>query len=119
MAVSASLNRAKGDEGPEEWLPPRRAYRVTYAVRWIGVKARYRLSVTRAEKRALGLVLAGRAPAPRPPSGVCDPNYAGACVPIGPPDVNCGDLRAPVRVVGRDPHRLDGDGDGLACQSYG
>jgi endonuclease YncB( thermonuclease family) len=56
-----------------------------------------------------------------PPSGGCDPNYAGACVPRYPPDVDCGDLRSlglalPVRVVGSDPHRLDGDGDGLGCE---
>jgi Excalibur calcium-binding domain len=23
---------------------------------------------------------------------------------------------APVRVIGSDPHRLDGDGDGLGCE---
>jgi micrococcal nuclease len=55
-----------------------------------------------------------------PPTGSCDPNYAGACVPVYPPDVDCPELRAqglaPVRVVGSDPHRLDGDGDGLGCE---
>jgi endonuclease YncB( thermonuclease family) len=55
-----------------------------------------------------------------PPSGKCDPNYAGGCVPPYPPDVDCADIRAlgiaPVRVIGSDPHRLDGDGDGLGCE---
>jgi endonuclease YncB( thermonuclease family) len=56
-----------------------------------------------------------------PPSGKCDPNYAGGCVPPYPPDLDCADLRAlgiplPVRVVGSDPHRLDGDHDGLGCE---
>jgi endonuclease YncB( thermonuclease family) len=56
-----------------------------------------------------------------PPSGKCDPNYAGGCVPLYPPDLDCADLRAlgialPVRVVSSDPHRLDGDHDGLACE---
>jgi micrococcal nuclease len=50
----------------------------------------------------------------------CDPNYAGGCVPPYPPDVDCADIRAlgiaPVRVVGSDPHRLDGDGDGWGCE---
>jgi endonuclease YncB( thermonuclease family) len=51
----------------------------------------------------------------------CDPNYAGGCVPPYPPDVDCADLRSrgiptPVRVVGTDPHHLDGDGDGLGCE---
>jgi micrococcal nuclease len=54
------------------------------------------------------------------PSGKCDPSYAGACVPPPPPDLDCADIRAmgiaPVRVVGSDPHRLDGDGDGLGCE---
>jgi micrococcal nuclease len=54
-------------------------------------------------------------------SGKCDPNYAGACVPPYPPDLDCSDLRAlglplPVRVVGGDPHRLDGDHDGYGCE---
>ena len=54
------------------------------------------------------------------PSTGCDPNYAG-CIPLYPPDLNCGDVRAlglaPVIVLGKDPHRLDGDGDGKACTS--
>jgi len=60
-----------------------------------------------------------RAAAPRS-NAKCDPNYAGGCVPPYPPDVDCADIRAlgiaPVRVVGSDPHRLDGDGDGLGCE---
>jgi endonuclease YncB( thermonuclease family) len=56
-----------------------------------------------------------------PPSGKCDTNYAGGCVPPYPPDLDCADLRAlgialPVQVVGSDPHRLDGDHDGLGCE---
>lgn len=62
----------------------------------------------------------GSAPAPLvPPTGSCDPNYAG-CVPPYPPDLDCDDIRAraldPVRVLGSDPHRLDGDRDGLGCE---
>jgi micrococcal nuclease len=52
-------------------------------------------------------------------TGRCDPNYAG-CVPPAPPDLDCADIRrlgiAPVHVIGADPHRLDGDGDGLGCE---
>lgn len=55
-----------------------------------------------------------------PPAGKCDPNYSSGCVPPFPPDLDCADIRAlgiaPVRVVGSDPHRLDGDGDGLGCE---
>lgn len=55
-----------------------------------------------------------------PPSGKCDPNYSGGCVPPYPPDVDCADIRAlgiaPVRVIGTDVHRLDGDGDAYGCE---
>ncbi len=55
-----------------------------------------------------------------PPTGKCDPNYAGGCVPPAPPDLDCADIRAlgiaPVRSIGSDPHRLDGDGDGFGCE---
>lgn len=57
---------------------------------------------------------AGASP-PAVPGEGCDANYEGACVPPYPPDVDCADLGAPVRVVGADPHRLDGDGDGTGC----
>jgi micrococcal nuclease len=50
------------------------------------------------------------------PTGKCDPNYSGRCVPPYPPDVNCADIRGPVQVIGRDPHRLDGDNDGIGCE---
>ena len=56
----------------------------------------------------------------RPPVAMCDPGYSGACIPSPPPNLNCDDLRAlgirgEVRVVGQDPHGLDPDGDGIAC----
>jgi endonuclease YncB( thermonuclease family) len=48
----------------------------------------------------------------------CDGNYAG-CIPVFSSDVDCSDIKrlglAPVRVVGRDIHRLDRDGDGIGC----
>jgi Flp pilus assembly pilin Flp len=64
---------------------------------------------------------AGAPGGPLPPRTVqCDPSYPGACIPPPPPKLNCSDLRArgiplPVKVVGRDPHGLDPDGDGLGC----
>jgi len=60
------------------------------------------------------------APSPSPaPGGNCDPNYSGACVPVYPPDVNCADIGRSVRIIGSDPHKLDRDGDGYGCESYG
>jgi micrococcal nuclease len=47
----------------------------------------------------------------------CDPNYAGACVPISDRDLDCADVPARgFRVVGADIHRFDGDHDGIACE---
>ena len=50
--------------------------------------------------------------------GTCDPNYEG-CIPLFPPDLNCTDIKrlglAPVKVIGKDVHRLDSDGDGIGC----
>jgi endonuclease YncB( thermonuclease family) len=48
----------------------------------------------------------------------CDPNYQG-CIPPYPPDLDCTDIKrmglAPIRVIGVDVHKLDGDGDGIGC----
>ncbi len=45
----------------------------------------------------------------------CEPGYA-PCVPVFPPDVDCADVTGPIRVTGGDPHGLDRDGDGVACE---
>lgn len=48
----------------------------------------------------------------------CDLNYQG-CIPKYPPDLNCADIKslglAPVHIIGKDVHKLDGDGDGVGC----
>jgi hypothetical protein len=53
VAVSASLNRSKGARDVAEWRPPAPAASCQYAVDWIQVKARCRLTVDTAERRAL------------------------------------------------------------------
>ncbi len=54
---------------------------------------------------------------PSPARG-CHPSYT-PCLPIVG-DLDCADVRAlgaaPVRVVGTDAYRLDGDGDGFGCE---
>jgi hypothetical protein len=55
------------------------------------------------------------AQAPPAQSDGCDPNYSG-CVPIYPPDVNCPEVAGPVDSLGSDPHGLDRDNDGVACE---
>ncbi|MFE0762308.1 HNH endonuclease family protein [Streptomyces smyrnaeus] len=58
LAVTASTNRTKGDQGPEEWQPPVKATWCVYARAWTSVKATYQLTVTRAEKNELDDMLA-------------------------------------------------------------
>jgi hypothetical protein len=53
LAVDGAANDVKGDAGPGEWMPPDRAYRATYAERFIAVLAHYRLAVTAADMTAL------------------------------------------------------------------
>jgi hypothetical protein len=53
FAVSASVNRAKGDQDPAQWKPPYHGYWCKYAQDWIIVKRYWGLTVTAAEKSAL------------------------------------------------------------------
>lgn len=50
-------------------------------------------------------------------AGECDPAYPGVCIPPPPPDLDCRDV-APRRfeVLPPDPHRFDGNGDGVGCE---
>jgi micrococcal nuclease len=70
--------------------------------------------------RAVDSGTSGPAPKSVPSSGRCDPHYTGGCVPPYPPDLDCADIHAlgigRVRVVGSDPHHLDGDHDGWGCE---
>ncbi|BAJ33216.1 MULTISPECIES: HNH endonuclease family protein [Kitasatospora] len=59
IAVTDSVNQAKGDKDPAEWLPPVVGYRCTYARAWVQVKYYYNLSVDSAEKTALTNLLNG------------------------------------------------------------
>jgi endonuclease YncB( thermonuclease family) len=45
----------------------------------------------------------------------CAPGYS-PCIRPYPPDLDCPDIGRPVQVTGRDPHGLDRDGDGVACE---
>jgi micrococcal nuclease len=53
-----------------------------------------------------------------PSNGNCDPSYPDVCIPPYPPDLDCGQIPyRRFRVVGADPHRFDGDKDGIGCES--
>lgn len=59
------------------------------------------------------------APAPQQlsPAASCDPAYPDVCIPPAPPDLDCGDIPyRRFRVLRPDPHRFDGDRDGIGCE---
>ncbi|WP_255632838.1 HNH endonuclease family protein [Amycolatopsis sp. TNS106] len=57
LAVTDNVNQEKSDRSPDQWKPPLVSYRCTYATAWTAVKHFYGLSVTAAEKTALGDML--------------------------------------------------------------
>jgi micrococcal nuclease len=53
---------------------------------------------------------------PAPAFG-CEPSYPDVCIPPSPPDLDCGDVAyGRFTVYPPDPHRFDGDYDGLGCE---
>jgi hypothetical protein len=69
-------------------------------------------------RRLLGIRLHASQASGRLGAGNCHPSYS-PCLPIVG-DLDCADIRAlgvaPVRVLGSDPYRLDGDNDGYGCE---
>ena len=53
-----------------------------------------------------------------PTQNNCDPSYPDFCTPSPPPDLDCGDIsQKRFTVLQPDPHRFDGDKDGIGCES--
>jgi micrococcal nuclease len=47
----------------------------------------------------------------------CEPSYPDVCIPPSPPDLDCGDVAyRRFTVNSPDPHRFDGDYDGVGCE---
>lgn len=71
-----------------------------------------------ADKATADLQCASK-PKPQPmaqvPANNCAEGYS-PCIPPYPPDVDCSDVNGPIYVTGSDPHGLDADGDGVACE---
>ena len=67
-------------------------------------------AIARAEQRGIWT--------PAPAGEECDPSYPGVCIPPPPPDLDCGQITfRRFQVVGSDPHRFDGDRNGVGCES--
>ena len=58
-AITDNLNSSKGDRDPAQWLPPLTATRCTYAIWWVQVKYRWRLTMDSAERTKLSSILSG------------------------------------------------------------
>ena len=55
---------------------------------------------------------------PEAASALCDPAYPDVCIPLPPPDLDCGDIpHTNFTVLPPDPHRFDGDEDGVGCET--
>jgi hypothetical protein len=67
LAVDGPTNGRKGDGDAATWLPPQRSFRCRYVARQIAVKAKWKLSITRAEHDAMARVLS-RCPQQRVPA---------------------------------------------------
>lgn len=59
IAVTDNVNASKSYFDPARWLPPLRGHHCTYAINWVRVKYRWRLSVDSAERAALLQILSG------------------------------------------------------------
>ena len=53
-----------------------------------------------------------------PKEDQCDASYPDVCIPPYPPDLDCGEISyRNFKVLPPDPHRFDGDKNGLGCES--
>lgn len=58
-AITDNLNSSKGASDPAQWLPPLASSRCLYAIYWVQVKYRWRLTMDSAERSKLSSILSG------------------------------------------------------------
>ncbi|WP_221339844.1 GmrSD restriction endonuclease domain-containing protein [Bifidobacterium vespertilionis] len=85
LAVDDQANQDKSDSAADKWLPSNAAYRCDYVARQIGIKSKYKLTVTNTERDAMNLVLA-TCPAQTVPAGVGAPSVPAPPAPAPKPD---------------------------------
>jgi hypothetical protein len=123
IAVSAHSNESKGDDGPDQYLPPRRSFDCRYMADYAAVLWRWHLSIDSAEKAFLFNQLSrcgwprvveptrpriGTGTAPREPLHACTRTSSGSCIQAGEfcPQADYGQTG-----YDRDGHRLICTGD--------
>ncbi|WP_107081888.1 HNH endonuclease family protein [Streptomyces sp. SBT349] len=57
IAVGDTTNSEKGDQSPDQWLPPAEEFGCTYGLAWTSVKHTYELTVTEEERAELVALL--------------------------------------------------------------
>ena len=135
IAVTSGANRSKGASGPESWRPPDQSYWCEYAADWSRIKSTWELTVTPAEWASLDEMLGTcnmrpsvmtKTVAPVAPPTPSTTSQSGLVYDPFGPDRDCGDFstwldaQAFYEAAGGPPtdrHRLDGDRDGVACES--
>jgi hypothetical protein len=117
----------------KQMLAARNAVRVCARARVVGVAFfDYRHGQTGVAPNGIELhpvlgfaCLSGPKPPPPPPppsGGQCAASYPTVCIPPPPPDLDCADIpyrgfRVRWDVADPDPHRFDGNRDGVGCES--
>ena len=147
IVTTARANRSKGARGPDEWRPPDTDYWCKYALDWVEVKRDWDLTATEDEVVALREMVqtcetnvfvqpdeAGQRTEPTrtvtAQTGEASPSPTQTLPSPSPTetfeDRNCSDFDAWPEAQefyetaggpGEDPHGLDRDGDGVACDS--
>jgi hypothetical protein len=57
IAVTAGVNRSKGDKDPSNWLPPNSEYLCTYVSDWVVIKAHWNLNMDQSEHGRIRKIL--------------------------------------------------------------
>lgn len=129
LATSGSVNRAKGDKSPMDWMPSNAAFVCTYSQKYIDLSTKYELSITVSDKAALSDGLATcptdevtpeptTTPTAEPttpevtPQPTVEPPMFKTCIEAA--DANFYNIHSPHPAYGT---HLDRDGDGVACEN--
>jgi len=109
------------------WLDAETHFNVTLVERGYATASLYepndrhwdQVSAAEADARDAGRGLWGACAGPDDPASGATPGGSGGQLPRADPagpDLDCSDVDGPVRVGPSDPHRLDGNGDGIGCE---